>query len=155
MEGKNQTILVVLIAVVIVVAIFSSFGMNLFYNGEAALSDAPPSEMSAPPIEQGGELTGVSVTPQTVQSVIASLSRPEHYQRTITVTYAGVATPSVSQVLASGGWVRTDTALPTGVVRHTLVGAGSIYVWYGSGPDWTQAPADTGAEDWEGAGIPA
>lgn len=30
MEGKNRTIFVVLIAIVIVVAVFSSFGLNLF-----------------------------------------------------------------------------------------------------------------------------
>ena len=30
MEGRNRTIFVVLIAIVIVVAVFSSFGLNLF-----------------------------------------------------------------------------------------------------------------------------
>ena len=155
MEEKNQTVLVVLTAVVIVVAIFSSFGMNLFYNGEVVFSDAPPVEEVSPTPGQEEELTRVSVTPQTVQSVVATLTRPESYQRTVTVTYAGISTPTVSQVLASGGWVRTDTTLPTGTVRHTLVGEETLYLWYSSSRTWTSAPADTDTEDWEGAGIPA
>ena len=154
MEGKNQTILVVLIAVVIVVAIFSSFGMNLFYNSEAAFSDAPPAQAVSPTPEQEGELTGVSVTPQNVQSVIATLVRPESYQRTVTVTYAGVDTPTVSQIWVSDGWVRTDTSMPNGMVRHTLVGNGTLYAWYGSSRLWVSAPADSETADLEGAGIP-
>lgn len=153
MEGKNQNILVALTAIVIVVAIFSSFGMNIFSN--ITMEVPRESGEGAPtPTPGTGELTRVGVTPETVQAVIATLARPERYYRTVTVTYEGVDTATVSQIWARDGWVRTSTTLSSGLVRHTLVGEGTCYTWYGGSSQWSSAPADEFSADLEGAGIP-
>ena len=152
MEGKNQNILVALTAIVIVVAVFSSFGMNMFSTITVDLPQGTSTPTASQP--QEGELTQVLVTPATVQSVVATLARPERYYRTVTVTYAGVNTPTVSQIWARDGWVRTDTTGPSGLVRHTLVGEGTRYVWYGNSSAWSSSPADGSSADLEGAGIP-
>lgn len=154
MEGKNQNILVALTAIVIVVAIFSSFGMNVFSNNTITISQ-PTAQPTASPAQEEGELTRVAVTPETVQRVISTLSRPERYYRTVTVSYAGVETPTVSQIWARDGWVRTSTVSPNGVARYTLVGEGTCYWWYGGSTRWASAPAEEGSSDLEGAGIPA
>lgn len=157
MEAKNRTILLILIATVIAVAVFSSFGMNLIPPQTATLASPLPASSSrphTPPPDQGSVPVPVEVTPDTVQSVIASLSRPEEYYREITVTYAGAATPTVSQVWSSGGWTRTDTARPNGVIQHTLIGEGTIYYWYGGSTAWRSAPADEKSPDLDGPHIP-
>ena len=153
MEGKNQNILVALTAIVIVVAIFSSFGMNMFSNITIELPEGTAAAAPSPGQEEG-ELTRVTVTPETVQAVVATLERPDSYYRTVTVRYAGVDTPTVSQIWARDGWVRTSTTLSGGLVRHTLVGDGTRYVWYGGSTTWTSSPADGRSADLEGAGIP-
>ena len=78
MEGRNRTIFVVLIAIVIVVAVFSSFGLNLFapaapeitlpavYPGGSDAGDGaecdpnhgPPPAGELFPDHHGGDLTG-------------------------------------------------------------------------------------------------
>lgn len=154
MEGKNQNILVALTAIVIVVAIFSSFGMNMFSNITIDLPQGTAA-VTPTPVQGEGELTRVGVTPETVQDVIATLSRPEQYYRTVTVSYAGVDTPTVSQIWARDGWVRTSTVRPNGTTRYTLTGAGTCYWWYAGSSRWASAPAEADASDLEGAGIPA
>lgn len=158
MEGKNRTILVVLTALVIAVAVFSSFGMNLIPPQTATLTRPKPvPSASLEPVESpvgGASLPQVEVTPETVQEIVATLTRPERYYREITVTYSGVDTPTVSKVWAEGGWTRTDTTRPNGIVQHTLVGEGMCYYWYQNSRTWLSAPADEKSADLDGPRIP-
>lgn len=157
MERKNQNILVVLTAIVIAVAVFSSFGMNLVPPHTASISLTTPTPAATPgqSAAAGGEVRDrVAVTPETVQAVVATLSRPESYYRRVSVSYAGVEEPTVSQMWVSGGWTRTDTTSPNGTIRHTLVGEGTIYIWYNDSRVWSSAPADKKSADLEGAHIP-
>ena len=82
MEQKTQTILVIAIAITVVLAVLVSFGLP------AVTGQVP--EVSLPDISQeaegGGDILPVEVTPDTVQNVIATLARPESYQRELTVT---------------------------------------------------------------------
>ena len=82
-EQKNRTILVVAIAVTVLVAVFVSLILP-------TLTNRPP-EVVLPSVEQdipgaeGKAFLPVEGTPDTVQKVIASLSRPESYYRQLTV----------------------------------------------------------------------
>lgn len=83
MEQKNRTILVIAIAITVFAAVFVSFGLP-------SLTGRVP-EVVLPDVSQ--EIAGenqdylpVEVTPETVQAVIATLSRPESYQRELNVT---------------------------------------------------------------------
>lgn len=74
----------------------------------------------------------VEVTPETVQTAIATLARPENYRRTVAVeqfwnTKSGFYEVTVT---AAGPWVRTDRTMPDGRVRHTITGEEDVYIWY-------------------------
>ncbi len=148
MEGKNRTIFVVLIAIVIVVAVFSSFGLNLF---------APPAPEIALPVvtdsaeDQQGQsgqpadtdrYVRVEVMPETVQSVIRTMVplQPESYFRTITVETSlgdGTMGATVNRVWQDGAWTRVESAWPGGTLEHTIAGDGTVYRWYDSDSTWT------------------
>lgn len=79
-----------------------------------------------------GSLTVIEVTPKTVQSAIATLNRPETYQRTITIEqfWTGGSGTYETTVTVSGPWTRTDRTLPDGRVRHCITGDETVYIWY-------------------------
>ena len=155
MERKNRNIMVILIALVIAVAVFSSFAVD-FFSATPVITLPPVTASAAPTPSSGPTASGVirvEVTPQTVQNVIATLSRPSSYYREIIVTYTGGGSIHSSQWV-DGGWTKTDTSLPGGVSRHSVVGEGTVYWWYGSGQSWLSAPADGHSADVDGARIP-
>ena len=85
--------------------------------------------------ESGGTaLTVVSVTPETVQTAIATLARPSAYRRTVTVEqiWSGGSGTTETVVSVRDGWTRTDRTLTGGQVRHTLTDGGTTYIWYNS-----------------------
>lgn len=141
MEQKNRTILVIAIAITVFAAVFVSFGLP------ALTSNVP--EVSLPDISQeaegglGGNLLPVEVTPETVQNVIATLSRPESCYRELTVSlyWSGGSSSAAVQTWVDGDYVKTviDT---NGVTQHRLVGGGKLFLWYGGDRAWKEVPAD-------------
>lgn len=154
MEGRNRNILVALTALVIAVAIFSSFGLGLFSGPTATITlpTAAPAESVSP--GQSGESGGVrvEVTPATVQSVIAAMSRLESYSRIVTVTLEGAT--STALVWEDNGWNRCDLTLPTGQTIHTIVGGGTVYRWNNEDEETFTWPAGGNAVDVDGQRIP-
>ena len=154
MERRNRNILIILTAVVIVIAVFSSFGLQLFSSPTPTITLPTP-----PPVEQTqpGDLgdsggTRVEVTPDTVQSVIAALNRLESYSRTVTTVLEGET--STAQVWVDGGWTRSELTLPTGLVVHTIVGDGTVWRWYDSDRTAVTWEADQASMDVEGQRLP-
>lgn len=141
MEERKRTILAVVIALIVVAALLYSFGLNLFSRTpQLDLADPDAVESREPgggdPAAEAG--IPVEVTPTTVQSLVAHLSRYESYSRTVSVTYAwgdGQSAPAVVQIWADGGWVRTDTTLSSGLTECSIVGDGSLWLWYDDGRD--------------------
>ena len=152
--GKDKkTVLAMVITVVILIAVFSGFWLTLFWREtpEVTLPTADPTATADQPGDDGPEMGGdilVEVTPQTVQNVVSTLSRPESYYREITLESFwgedGSAT-STAQVWVDGGYTRIASLLPDGTVEHTIVGEGSRYRWYNSERDYYSAKA--GGED--------
>ncbi|MEG0764507.1 MAG: hypothetical protein RR403_00550 [Pseudoflavonifractor sp.] len=140
MEGKNRTLFVVLIAIVIVVAVFSSFGLNFFGPDipEINLPDVTVGETPAPG-SQGNDTDRylrVDVTPDTVQSVIRTMVplQPESYHRSISIQTAlgdGTMTTTTNQVWVDFGWTQVQSTWPNGVVEHSILGDGRAYRWFG------------------------
>ena len=139
MEQKNKVFLALLIALVMVVAILSSFGLNFFSGDQPEIVLPSPvitdsGEQSADDPTAGGGFLPVDVTPETVQSVIATLERPENYYRAITIEVAtgGDTTGSFyAQVWVDGAWTRVDgtaAARHGAAVHHYIPGQG-----YGEG----------------------
>ena len=143
-EQKNRTVLVIAIAITVIVAVFVSFGLP-------ALTGQVP-EVSLPDISQegqgGGDLLPVEVTPDTVQNVIATLSRPESCYRELTVTlyWSGGSSSSKVQIWADGDFVKTVVGVG-GVTQHRLVGDGKLCLWYGGDKAWKEVPADEDSFD--------
>lgn len=158
MERRKRNIVVTFIAVIIAVAILSSFGLGVFAPDTAKIV-LPTEEPSASPGENE-DLVRVEVTPQTVQNVIATLRRPESYGRTVTIQDIwGEGTDgqgtTQAQVWVDGGWTRTDATWPGGTVRHSIVGDGQVWIWYNDGREVLTGPSDDTSADLEGQRIPS
>lgn len=151
MEQKNRLIIAIIVTVLVVAAMFTSFGRSLFTKdipqivlpspGSSQSSSSPGSSSVGP----DGQLQRVEVTPATVQSVIASLSRSSSYYRELSVeSFWGETSSSSTSVQAwvDGGWSHISQTLPSGLVRHDLVGEGQVYYWYEGDQTWRTAPAD-------------
>ncbi|SBW05155.1 conserved exported hypothetical protein [uncultured Eubacteriales bacterium] len=151
MEGKNRTIFVVLIAVVIVVAVFSSFGLNLFMPGtpDVYLPDVTDSAGEDPGPGGTGDpdrYVRVDVTPETVQDVIRTMVplQPKSFHRTVKVQTAlgdGTMGTTTNNVWEDFGWTMVESVWPSGVTEHTIVGDGKVYRWFSG--DWTY-------KEWDG-----
>lgn len=100
-----------------------------------------------------GSLTVIEITPDTVQAAVATLARPDAYQRTITVEqfWTGGSAAYETAVAVSEPWTRTDRTMPDGRVRHTIIGAETVYVWYNNEKDVYSGPAGEISADHEQA----
>ena len=151
MEEKKRTVLAILISCIILLSVLYSFGLNFFdAPPEIVVADtqASPGVSAGPgPTDQGG--IPVEVTPETVQSVIASMSRYQSYSRTLTIRYswAGGSGTVTAQVMADGGWSRCDTLLASGVTEHSIVGNGRLWYWYDEDEQALECGADRRDQD--------
>ena len=95
-------------------------------------TDAVPDQSVEDSERTDGFLTVIEISPDTVQSAIATLSRPEAYQRTVTVEqfWNGGSSAYETSVTVNGEWTRTDRTMPDGRVRHTIIGSETVYIWY-------------------------
>ena len=156
MGRRKRTLFAVLIATIIVVAVFASFAMTLFDQNDyqVRLPDLSAGTESDPSEEDGemdGQFIRVEITPDTVQRVISqTLSRPQSYYREISIElWAGEETVSLTtaQVWVDGGWTRSDVTSPGGMVQHNLVGEGTRWIWYDSDDTAAAFPADQTVSD--------
>lgn len=144
MDQKNRTILVIAIAITVLAAVFVSFGLP-------SLMGVP--EVTLPDLSQEGtgenrEFLPVEVTTDTVQSVIATLNRPDSYYRELTVTLSwnGGSASDQIRIWADGGYVKT--AVTTGgTTQYRLVGDGTLYLWYAGDRTWKETRLGDSAAD--------
>lgn len=156
MGQKNKLIFSLLIALIIVAAVFSSFGLTLFSGGtpEIVLPSLTPQgngEGNDGEID-GGHFVMVDVTPQTVQSVIEkTLERWPSYSRTITldVTAGEQIRTFTAKVWVDNGWTRVEMTQPVQPMgtQYTIVGDGTLYRWYGLSGNVKSWPVEENAPD--------
>lgn len=151
MDKSHRTLLAVLIAAVMAVALFSAFSINLFHKTPAVvLPSLTPISASEQPQQTAGDYQRVEVTPDTVQRVVATLERPDSYARTITAETLGADGEfgvTEATVTVDGGWTQTTLTLPDRRVQHSLIGQGKRYVWYGSERVWQEYDASQRSAD--------
>ena len=157
MERDKRNLFVVLIAIVIVVAMASSFGLGLFGPDTAKIALPTPEASVSPGTDPAADgLVRVEVTPETVQNVIATLARPESYYREVTIEDfwgEGESGVTTAKVWVDDGWTKTEVTWPGGTVRHSIVGDGSFWLWYGGDRSVLSGPADDRSADLEGQRI--
>lgn len=154
MEQKNRWFITVSVIALIFIAILGSFGRSLFFlnTPEVVLPESgnpSSSGASSQPLQDSSQYQPVSVTPETVQSVIATLSRTDSYSREISLETFWVDGSSATTVRmwTDGGWTHSVQTLPSGVVRHDLIGDGTVYYWYEGSQLWESVPADDRSAD--------
>lgn len=142
------------IVILVVLVVLLMLVSNLRRSSRVILPDtSTDTENSAEQPAEGGTLTVVEVTPETVQAAIATLHRPEAYSRSVTVEYlwSGGSRSVEMNVFVSGGWSRTDRTMPDGQVRHTVTNGETTYIWYNSESDVFSGPAGDISPDAEQA----
>lgn len=154
MDSKNRLVIAIAITCLIVVAMFASFGRSLFLVNIPSVSlaqlDSSSAEQSSATSQNGDDqFWQVDVTPETVQSIVASLARPESYYRELTVeTFWNGGSHSTSvQFWQDHGWSHTRQVLPSGAVRHDLTGENTTYYWYEGSQSYRTFPADEYSAD--------
>ena len=153
MKRKERNVLVALIVAVIVAAVFASFGLPLFYGDTATITLPTPAPTDRGVTDEEQALgVRVEVTPETVQGVIAAMSRLSSYSRTVTTTLGETA--FIAQVQADGAWTQSVLTAPNAPAVHTLVGPEQVWRWYEGDREAASWPAEEGSRDLEGQRIP-
>lgn len=156
MDPKNRLFIAIAVTVLIVGAMFTSFGRSLFVLNTPSVelpsgaSSGVGSDVSSSSQSASDPYQTVSITPETVQNVIGkTLVRSDSYYRELTIeTFWAEGSSSIPvQVWADGGWTHTRLVLSSGVVRHNLVGDGTLYYWYEGSSQWLSIPAEGHASD--------
>ena len=155
MERKKRTLFAVLIATIIVLAVFASFAITLFGQGDYQiklpdLSDDSQANSTGDPGNSGGSFIRIEVTPKTVQNVIATLDRPRSYYRELNLElWADAETSAVTtaRVWVDGGWTHAVVTAPGGLIQHNLVGGEEHWLWYEGDENALVFPADQAADD--------
>ena len=126
------------------------------------LPDTPPVILATPPVtvrpaaptpEDSSGKSVISVTPDTVQTVLRTLSRSDSYSRTLTVERFWSGGVSVSEVNV---WVWGDMCRLSirseeqDRVRNVLLAGNEKWIWYSDSPNvYTGAAAADEADRWQ------
>lgn len=145
MDQKKRTLLVIAIAITVLAAVFVSIVLPALTNRVPTVTLADVNQPS-----QGAEkdFLPVEVTPETVQNVVASLSRPDSYFRALQVSlyWTGGSASDKVEIWADAGYVRT--AVTSGsTTQYRLVGEGKLRLWYAGDRTWQEADAQEGSAD--------
>lgn len=152
MDPKNRLVIVPAVAILILGAIFISFGRSIFTLRLPSVelpSDGTSSSASSGVSLNGQNYQRVDITPETVQNVVATLERLESFYREITVETFWNNQSSVTQVQnwTDNGWSLSYQALPSGLARYELVGDGMLYYWYEGNSRYLSISADQFSTD--------
>ena len=141
MDKRWRDRITVAFLMVTVAVIALMLGGTLRRTSHITLPSGEPSPGQA--AAAGDALTVVEVTPETVQTAIATLSRPREYRRTVTVEqlWTGGSGTYETAAAVSGGWTRTDRTLSGGRMRHAITDGETTYIWYDSETEVCAVPA--------------
>lgn len=161
MDQKNRLIIAIAVTLLIVAAMFTSFGRSLFSMRTEHIQLPEPGASSSSQ-EGGGSSQSaelfqrVEVTPQTVQSVIRTLERSTSYYWELTVEtfWTGGSSATSVQTWVDGGWSHTRQVLPSGLIRHDLISEDTVYYWYEGSSDYLTARRRAAPPIWPSTSPP-
>lgn len=152
LNHNNRTRIAVLIAIVLVVAVFGSFGLSLFstQTPKITLPDLSP-DSSTTDISSTTDdpALRIEVTTETVQAIIASLDRATSYYRQLSVQ---TNWPGGSGITSVYTWTDNEYSFvrsvsPSGITRFYLCEGNTVYYWYDGNSTWHTAPTDSLSPD--------
>ena len=154
MDQKNRVVFSAAVILLIFAALLISFGRSLFNINtpdvvlpQVSESSAGSSGITGPSGQGHGQQ--VSVTPQTVQSVIATLNRTDSYYRQLTVEqfWTSGSSSDTVQVWIDQDWCLVRQLLPNNAVRQDLIGPETAYYWYEGSSRYESTPANERSAD--------
>lgn len=161
MDSKNRLAIAIAITCLIVVAIFASFGRSLFFVhipsitlGDASSEEDPASGSSTP--EAADQYWQVDVTPETVQSIVATLVRPDSYYRELTVEtiWSGGSFSSSVQYWQDRAWSHTRQDLPPARCAMTCPARRAPTTGMRARPPGTRSPRMSAPMTWPSTSPP-
>ena len=134
MKNKRIRLISAAFVVLVVLVVALMFANTLQRPASIQLPEEPtaPGETAGDASAEDERLTVVSVTPETVQAAIATLSRPEVYRRQLSVQQfwsGGDGTVETTDTVKAP-WTGADRTLADVRVRHTLTDGETTYIWY-------------------------
>ncbi len=147
MDQKNRALFSIAVILLIFAALLVSFGRSLFntHTPDVVLpqvGEAVPEGPGSPGQPGADAQQLVSVTPQTVQNVIATLERTDSYYRELYIEqfWSGSSSSYTVQTWSDQDWSLVRQLLPSNVVRRDLIGPDSAYYWYEGSSHYETAP---------------
>ncbi|MCI2058206.1 MAG: hypothetical protein LKJ80_03255 [Oscillibacter sp.] len=123
-------------AVVILLVLALLMANSLHRSSHIVLPDVAAGSAAAgsEPQTQPDAAVKIEITPQTVQTAVATLERPEKYLRTLSVQtiWSGGNSSVQVRTAVSGSLTRTDLHQTNGHIRHVLTDGTATYIWYDS-----------------------
>lgn len=155
MSGRDQLFITLGIIGIIAAALLTSFGRMIFSQSipsvelpDIATSNSSSSnEANWEGVEHSP--TPVTVTVDSVQSVIASLSRANSYYREMEIAlyWAGGSSTNAVSVWLDGDWQATQQTSVTGLIRCELTGPTTRYYWYDGDTRWLSTSVEEDTAD--------
>ena len=148
MEKRKMNRVAIGFIILVVMVLVLMFSNSLRRSSRITLPAENSTSGQTDPDASAGEdaLTVIAVTPETVQTAIATLARPEQYSRAIRVeqVWSGGSGSFETTVTVSGRWTRTDRTLSDGQVRHTITDGETTY----RSPRTTSRPSPPTRRSW-------
>ena len=145
MEQNRRTRVAVLIALIVVLAVFGSFAYSIYSSRTSGVTLPSLHPDSSADLPSGQHTQRVEVTTDTVQAVIASLDRSASYYRPLTVQtfWDGGSSVTSVQTWSDGGYTYSRAVLPSGAVRYSLSDGTALHYWYSGSSAYMTAPANS------------
>ena len=133
-QRLNRLTAIFLTVMVLVVALMLSGSLRHPAHIVLPQENESSGQLSNVPGADDGALTAVTISPDTVQTAIETLARPDLYRRSVSVQQfwgSGSGTLETT-VTVLAPWTRLDRTLVDGRQRHTITNGEDTYIWYGS-----------------------
>lgn len=130
MSKRSRFIIILLIVLTAAVILYAIFGMGRgVETPPVELPSAEPTDSTADPDDSEQDI--VSLTPDTVQTVVSMLTRADNYSRTVTVEdfWDGGNSSTELSIWEDHGRTRIRVERD-GYVRNILISDGQLYIWY-------------------------
>lgn len=145
MDSNKRLFIAFSITMILIVAIVTSFGGNLFSSSTPSVS-LPPLYTSTDEVNQPlaeAPLQRVEISTETVQGVIASLQTQESYYRTLTTQLYWDEENSAQttvEVWTENQVTQVKKTLASGAVRYDVIYEDWVYYWYDSQKSYLTIP---------------
>lgn len=145
MEQKKRTRVAILIALIVVLAVFGSFAYSIYSAQTSGVTLPTMQPDSSADAITGQHAQRVEVSVDTVQAVIASLDRADSYHRQLTsqTVWDGGSSTTSAQTWVDDGYTYSRVVLPSGSVRYSLSDGTTLYYWYSGSTTYMTAPANS------------